>query len=642
MSAINKIIFLLLYYKSKQTLPMKNYADGSKKKARVWPIVLLTIILLIGGAIYFIYKKYLKEDRWKPYLQAEIKALVLQSTDSLYSIQYSDFDLNIRTGNATLTDFKLVPDTEVYRKLMALKKAPDNLFTLSVKKLSISNLGAVKAYKEKILNISNISVEKPSLTVVNRRFAYNDTVKVGKPKSPYELIKKTFRQLHIDSISLKDISLNYINKSDPVEKRTALKHLNINIADVVIDSLTDKDTSRFYYTKGIDIKIEDYKIKTPDSLYQADIKQIHFNTAYRYIILDKVSFIPRYSNSGFYKVTGEAGDIYNLKFNRIDIRDINLQKFIRDQKLYAGRLDIANAAVKIFSNNAYKSKQTSKVGKDPKQALQKVALDMRLKKINIKNTLISYSEADATSGYTGVITFNNTYGTILNVTNDPDAKKADPFMVAHIYTRFMNAADLNVNFKFNLPSKIGAFNYSGTLGKFDGRILDKLVKPLALVHVQSADISKLHFDVDASNYSGKGKLEFYYTNLNVQLLKKVEGKAELQTQGFISKLANTLIINDANPDKKGNFNPGPIDLKREANLSFFSFLYKALLDGLKPSVGFDKKTENSVNKAIVKVNSLVEKFKAYKAERQQKKEERKKAREAKKEAKMQADTSKKH
>jgi hypothetical protein len=621
---------------------MKNYADGSKKKARIWPIVLLTIILLIGGAIYFIYKKYLKEDRWKPYLQAEIKALVLQSTDSLYSIQYSDFDLNIRTGNATLTDFKLIPDTEVYRKLVALKKAPDNLFTLSVKKLSISNLGAVKAYKEKILNISNISVEKPSLTVVNRRFAYNDTVRVGKPKSPYELIKKTFRQLHIDSISLKDISLNYINKSDPLEKRTALKHLNINIADVVIDSLTDKDTSRFYYTKGIDIKIQDYKIKTPDSLYQAEIKQIHFNTAYRYIILDKVSFVPRYSNSGFYKVTGEAGDIYNLKFNRIDIRDINLQKFIRDQKLYAGRLDIANAAVKIFSNNAYKSKQTSKVGKDPQQALQRVALDMRLKKINIKNTLISYSEADATSGYTGVITFNNTYGTILNVTNDPDAKKADPFMVAHIYTRFMNAAELNVNFKFDLPSKIGAFNYSGTLGKFDGRILDKLVKPLALVHVKSADISKLHFDVDASNYSGKGKLEFYYTNLNVQLLKKVEGKAELQTQGFISKLANTLIINDANPDKKGNFNPGPINLKREPNLSFFSFLYKALLDGLKPSVGFDKKTENSVNKAIVKVNSLVDKFKAYKAKRQQKKEERKKAREAKKEAKMQADTSKKH
>jgi len=178
------------------------------------------------------------------------------------------------------------------------------------------------------------------------------------------------------------------------------------------------------------------------------------------------------------------------------------------------------------------------------------------------------------------------------------------------------------------------------LGQFDGRILDKLVKPLALVHVQSADISKLQFNVNASNYYGKGQLEFYYTNLNVQLLKKVEGKAELQTQGFISKLANTLIIEDANPDKKGNFRPGPINLARDPKLSFFSFLYKALLDGLKPSVGFDKKTENSVSKAIVKVNSLVDKFKAYKADRAAKKQARKEKREAKKEARMQSDSSK--
>jgi hypothetical protein len=612
-----------------------------KKPMPRWPLVLTLIILLLVAGGYYAYQKYIAENRWKPLLQAELKELVLKSTDSLYHIEYSDFDLNITSGDATLTDFKLIPDTAVYNKLIALKKAPDNLFTLSVKKLSINNLGAVKAYKEKILNISSITIENPSLTVVNKRFKFNDTVKVGKPKSPYELIKNTFKQLHIDSISLKDISLNYINKSNPVEKHTALKHLNINISDVVIDSLSDKDTSRFYYTKGVDITIKDYKIATPDSLYKAAIKQIYFSTSKRVIYLDGVSFLPRYNKTDFYLKTHEtAGDIYTLKFTRIAINDINLQEFLRDQILYAGTMDIANASVQIYSNNAYKGVKSIKIGKDPEQSLQNVALDMQLKRINIKNTLISYAESDAKSGYTGVITFNHTNGVIYNVTNDDDIKKVNPYMIAHINTRFMNAANLNVNFKFNLNSKIGAFNYSGTLGKFDGRIMDKLVRPLALVHVQSADIQKLHFNVDASNYSGKGQLEFYYKNLNVQLLKKVEGKAELQTQGFISKLANTLIIEDENPDKKGIFRPGPIDIKRDPRVSFFSFLYKALLDGLKPSVGFDKKTEGKVNKAIVKVNNLVDEFKAYKANRQLKKEERQQAREAKKEAKMQKDSTK--
>ncbi len=622
---------------------MEKEGSRHKRSIRVWPFILIIILLLIGGGGYYfykIYKNYIAEDRWKPLLQAELKDLVLKSTDSLYHIDYSDFDLDIASGNATLKNFRLIPDTAVYNKLVAQRKAPDNLFILSVKKLSISNLGAVKAYKDKILNISNITIEKPSLTVINKRYDYNDTVKVGKSKSPYELIKSTFKQLHIDSISLKDISLNYINKSDAVEKHTALKHLNINISDVVVDSLSDKDTSRFYYTKGIEIKIDDYKIATPDSLYKAEIKQIYFSTAKRMMVLSKVSFVPRYNYANFYKASGEPGDIYNLNFKRININDIDLQRFLRNQKLYAGTLSVTNASVKIYSDNSFKSAKSIKIGKDPEQALQKVALDMHLKRINIRNTLISYAEKDATSGYTGVITFNNTYGVILNVTNDAAAKRRNPYMAAHIYTRFMNSADLNVNFKFNLLSKTGAFNYNGTLGKFDGRVLDKLVRPLALVHVQSADIDKLHFDVNASNYNGKGQLEFYYKNLNIQLLKKVEGKAGLQTQGFISKLTNTLIIEKENPDKKGNFRPGPIDLPREPSVSFFSFLYKALLDGLKPSVGFDKKTEGKVNKTIIKVNNLVDKFKQFKEERKQKKEERKARRAAKKQARMQSDTSK--
>jgi hypothetical protein len=609
-----------------------------KRRIPLWPFIVLLVIVALAGGGYFAYNKFVAQNHWKPYLQAELKELVLKTSDSLYHIEYSDFDLNIASGNATLKDFKLVPDTAVYNRLVAEKKAPDNLFILSVKKLSIKNIGAMKAYKQKILEISNISIEKPDLTVINKRLDFNDTVKVGKPKSPYQMIKKIFKQLHIDSISLKDISLNYINKSNPIEKHTSLKHLNINISDIVIDSLSAQDTSRFYYTKGVEIRIFDYKIATPDSLYKADIGQIYFSTAKRMIFLDDVSFLPRYNKTDFYKVTDDAaGDIYNLKFRRIGINDINLQEFLRKQKLYAGALDIDNAKVQIYSNNAYKGVKRSKIGKDPEQSLQKVALDMRLKHIKLTNSLISYSETDATTGYTGIITFNNTNGYFSNVTNDAVVKRTNPYMTAHINTRFMNAADLNVNFRFNLASNDGAFNYNGTLGKFDGRILDKLVKPLALVHVQSADVDKLHFNVDASNYSGKGQLEFYYHNLNIQLLKKVEGKAELQTEGFISKLANTLIIEDANPDKKGNFRPGPIDLKREPTVSFFSFLYKALLDGLKPSVGFDKKTENKVNNAIVKVNNLVDKFKAFKEERKEKRAERKEKRE---ERRMQKDSSK--
>nr|WP_183564517.1 hypothetical protein [Mucilaginibacter sp. SP1R1]MBB6151260.1 hypothetical protein [Mucilaginibacter sp. SP1R1] len=614
---------------------MAEQSSTQKKNVRKWPIIILAVILIIAGTAYYFYKRYIAEDRWKPLLQQELKTLVLNATDSLYHIDYANFDLNVASGDATLTNFKLIPDTNIYNKLVALKKAPDNLFTLDVKKLSITGLQALKAYQEKILNIKNISIEKPNLTIVNKRYDFNDTVKVGKPKSPYELIKKTFKQLHIDSISLRDVSLNYVNKSNPVTKQTAIKNLDISIADIAIDSLAHQDPSRFYYTKGVEVMVHNYKIATPDSLYNAELNQISFSTVKRQIILDGVSFLPRYSRAAFYRKTGEPGDIFTMKFKQIAINDIDLQRFLRDQKLYAGTLDLNKANVEIYSNNRYKGPKSIKIGKDPHQALQKVALDMKLSRLNIRNTQITYLEADETSEQTGIILFKNTNGYILNVTNDADAKKLNPFMTAHISTGFMGAADLKVNFKFNLTAADGAFNYSGSLGKFDGRILDKLVKPLALVHVESADVERLTFNVNASNYYGKGHLEFYYKNLKIQLLKKKEGKAGLQKQGLISMLANDLVIEDNNPDKKGVFRPGPINLPRDPKVSFFSFLYKGLLDGLKPSVGFDKKTENKVNNAVTKVGNLLDKFSKFKADRKQKREERKKEKEAKKAAKEQ-------
>jgi len=597
------------------------------KKTRRWPYILLAVLLIIGTTVYYFYNRFIADDHWKPFLQQQLEQAVVKSSDSLYHITYSDFDLNLRSGDATLKDFKLIPDTNVYNRLVAERKAPDNIYTLQVKKLTIKNVGAKKAYQEKILLISRIEIDKPELTIVNKRFSFNDSVKVGKPKTPYQLIKKVFKQLRIDSIALKDISLKYVNKSNRVPKQTALRHLDLSISDVYIDSLSEKDSSRFYYTKDVQVKLHDYKLATPDSLYYIKLDQITFSTNKRDLILNKVALEPRYSKKAFYAKVQKRQERYDIRFNRIAINDIDLQRFLRDKKLYAGTMDITKPYIEIYNNNAYKGRKTSKIGKDPHQALQKVALDMKLTRLNIYNAEITYAEADAKTGFTGVILFKHTNGYISNLTNDSAAKSKNHYMTANLRTRFMDKANLQMNMKFNLADKKGGFSYSGVLGRFDGRVLDKIVKPLALVHVKSADVEKIAFSVNANNYFGKGSLRFLYKDLNIELLKKEAGKAELQRQGLISTIANSIIIEDSNPDRKGRFRPGPISLVREPTVSFFSFLYKCLLDGLKPSVGFDEKTENKVANTVKKVTGLISDFKQLK-ENYRKKREAKKAQKA--------------
>ena len=410
--------------------------------------------------------------------------------------------------------------------------------------------------------------------------------------------------------------------------------MDINISDLFVDSLSGQDPNRFYYTKDVNVTIHDYQIGTPDGLYTASLKKIFFSTAQRRIQLNNVALLPKYNRTDFYTKTGQTGDIYTLKFKQVSINDIDLQDFLHAHDLYAGAVDVKGADVQIYHNNAYKGKVTSKIGTDPHQALQKLSLDLMIKRVNVGNARISYQETDATTLATGEILFTHTNATFLNVTNDDDQKRRNPYMQAFVTTRFMNEAPFKVNFKFNLAAKDGAFNYTGELGAFDGRVLDKLVKPLAMVHVKSADIEKLDFNINANNYSGKGDVQFYYRNLNIQLLKKVQGKTELQKEGLISAVANGLIIDNDNPGKDGVLRDGPVDLPRGEDVSFFTFLYKALLEGLKPSVGFNKKTEGEVNTAVAKVGNLLTGIKKFEADRKARKLARQARRDSIKNAKQ--------
>lgn len=599
-----------------------NFKKGVIWKWLLWIIIPVALIAAIAGY----YVKIYLVNRWKPILTAQLKKIVLSSSDSLYRIEFSDLDIQVVSGNAEVKNFKLIPDTTIYKKRVVQGVAPDNIYHLQVEKLVLRNFEAKKAYAEQKLEIGSILIERPTLAIVNKRQPYNDTLEAVKSKTPYQLIKNVFKELHIQSISLKEVDFAFINKNEPVERKTSLRNLNIDISDILIDSLSERDTSRFYNTKNIDFQLRDYRMATPDSLYYLHLKDIHFSTSRREIVLGKLSLDPRYDKVQFYKKVKYAKDRYALSFSRIALSHIHLQRFLRSQQLHAGSMRISKASVDVYNNNAYPKRISQKKQPFPHQKLQEVALDMKIDTLYIENTDISYSEADKLSGQTGEITFMHTKGKLLNVTNSTAAKKNNPYMIARLHTRFMNATNLDVEFKFNLLAKNGAFNYSGVLSAFDGRLLNRITRPLGMVEVESAKIKRLSFNVDANENKAKGMLKFYYSDLKVQLLKRESGQKKLSKQGFISTLANTLVIQTNNPKQNGAFTAGPINYQRAPTTSFFNFMWKGLLDGIKPSVGFDKRTETNITDVATGVNSLLDVLKERKKKNKIKREERRKER----------------
>ena len=96
----------------------------------------------------------------------------------------------------------------------------------------------------------------------------------------------------------------------------------------------------------------------------------------------------------------------------------------------------------------------------------------------------------------------------------------------------------------------------------------------------------------------------------MSLLKKAKGEDRLVKQGLMSFLANALIIRSDNPDANGILIKAPVMRERIETASFFNFIWKTLLQGVKYSVGLTPQKEKEIKAKIAS-------FEKRKADRQE-------------------------
>ncbi len=325
-------------------------------------------------------------------------------------------------------------------------------------------------------------------------------------------------------------------------------------------------------------------------------------------------------------MAGYAKDRFNLSFDEIAVNNIDIRRFTREQRLYAGSVDVNTGNVSVYNDNNFEKKQVDRTGKFPHQQLQRVALEMKLDTINLRNLLISYTEFDRTSKRRGTLTFNRTSGTMYNLTNDSLGLTGNNLMRANLSTYMLNSAKLNVNFVFNLTDELGAFSYEGNIGAFNGKVVNDLTKPLGMLEVTNGDVKKLIFKVHANQKAAKGDMQFFYNKLQVQLLKRDDRSGRLKNQSVMSTIANVFVIESDNPNAQGRFTNGKIAYERPATQSFFAYIWRSLFTGIKESVGVSKEKEERVKSRMEKIKRFIDRMKSNKEERKERRDERRKKR----------------
>lgn len=595
---------------SETTTPKK------KHKTLKWIAAIIGIIILLAGGIaWYINLK------WKPLLTTTIQDALVDASDSLYTVKFSDIEVNILTGSAIVDSIEISPNLDVYEKMKASQNAPENIFSLKIFKLSLKNIKPLKVYQQKKLDIKNITIQNPELSVYYTKLN-NQIEKEDDNRTPYQRIEKTLKELKIASIFLTDVKFKYVDQSYKEAKITAFDQVNIRLNDILVDSLSHLDSTRIFNTKDIIAEINNYSYPTADSLYHINISHAYVSSQEKQLKINGMELLPRLGEMKFAAQFERQQERYKISFDSILVNNINFNQLIDRRQLKSNNVTVVNGKVDVFLNRAKPPKTIDKGVNFPHLALQRLKWDVIADTVVIRNTNIAYAEYNPKTQAKGTVYFKKLNGRIFNVTNYSVALQKNHIANAYLQTYLMGKGKIDIHIAFNLMDKKGAFSYDGTLGPMSFTTLNPLTKSLSMLTTKSGEVQSMEFNIKGNVDGAKGRLVLKYTDLSIAIMKK-DDEDNIKKSGLISFLANALLVDNANPKGDDPLKIAYPTYDRPREASFFNLMWKTVFEGLKTSVGITKEKEN-------KLKERADKFKQNKSDRKERKEKRIERREERK------------
>ena len=543
-------------------------------------IILLLIFILIssviaGGIHYWnTYKKQI--------IRGKLEDTVREKTSGLYLLRYDTLKLDEVAGDLLITNIRLVYDSVKYHALQKTNDAPAILIKLNIESLEVSGVKTPRALIDKEIVGKKIHIRNPSIQILYTNEG-RDSSRVVPDKDVYEQILGHLNMIKVDTVEISGAEI--VTRTLKTGKENVqLKNTFIRLIDVAVDSAASKDKSRLAFARQIFLSAERISWKAENGLYTYVSDSIEINTAEKSAYAKNFLIKPTLSENAFVKSLPTQDDRFDFSFNSIAIYDLNMPDLFNEQ-ITADSVHIKSASLKIYRDISIPRDKKNRVGLYPHQALGKIPVPIKIKKIILPNTFVEYKEKNPRSNQAGKVQFYNTHATLTNVTNDKEAIRENNTLTAEITTRFLNKTSLNVVWQFYLMHPKGRFDVKGNLGPMRFADANVVTEPMGPAKLEEGRLNNLHFKLEGNDYDTHGTVKMLYEDLKVAVLEKEKGSKKLDKKTVASIAANIIIKNSNPVNDKDDPKIVTVQMERNTNRSIFYLVWKSLLKGIKETSG---------------------------------------------------------
>lgn len=252
---------------------------NKKKISRKAIIITCIVVALLAGG-YFFWQNY----KYK-LASSAVKNAVATSTDSLYHITYDSMYIDEVAGNAFLKNIHIIPDTARIR-LMPSEDWPAALLNISIKSISVKGIHAAEALKGSEIIGDTVIINHPDIIMFTLKPLAKNTKIESEVKQVYKEILGKLNKIQIGYILIDTINVRSIKLLNG-EKNFDFLNGNIQLTDVLVDSVHHEDTLRTLFSRKASFTVDSfysYNHNRPEFI----VKNVAFSGAYRTIVFEKI------------------------------------------------------------------------------------------------------------------------------------------------------------------------------------------------------------------------------------------------------------------------------------------------------------------------------------------------------------------